>query len=119
MRTLFRQWDIIFVAVPNQEDQNKFTKRPAIILAVNNDKTVSICPIIKQIHQARNYKYAYEITPNSPEALGTNLNQLPSLVVLDRIANIPLTIIEFVFGTCPQALIDKIQFIIKENKLLH
>jgi len=118
MRKSFRKWDIIFVAVPNQENPNKFTKRPAIILAVNNNNTVKICPITKQIHQASRYNQTINILQGSPESFGTNLNQLPSLIVLDRIETIQDVSIEFAFGTCPQVLIDQIEKIIKENNLL-
>jgi len=115
MPKLFSKWDIVFVAVPNQENPTAFTNRPAIILAVNNDNTVKICPITTKVHQADRYNHTILVPQGSPESFDTNLRQLPSLIVLDRIERIPVASIKFPFGTCPQVLIDRIEKIINRD----
>lgn len=107
-----KKWDVVFVSVPNQEDKSKSTKRPAIILKVIDNNHVAICPITKQIIQAKNYSKTIYIAKDSDDNRFLKL-RFNSLIVIDRIDAINISCIDFVFGRCSPSIISKIEELLK------
>ncbi len=111
----FEIWDVVTVpAFPNQENNHKTTTRPCIIIEDLNDQVV-ICPITKQLHQAKNYQYCFVIQQNSDEGKLMGL-YFDSLIVLDRDAVLSKFRLHKKMGECPQIVIDRIEELLKQKQ---
>ncbi len=112
----FEIWDVVLVpAVPNQENHQKTTTRPCIIIEDLEDKVV-ICPITKQLHQADRYDYSFVVEKDSEEGQAMGLS-FDSLVVLDREVESYRFRLHKKMGECPESIINKIEELLQVKRL--
>lgn len=110
---VFEIWDVVNIpAYPNQENYHQTTARPAIIIEDFQDE-VLICPLTKQLHQEKKYRYTLKVLKNSNEGIQMGLT-FDSLIVLDRTASLKKFRLAQKTGSCPQSIIDKIEEMLKE-----
>lgn len=100
---------------PNQEDPNKTTSRPVIILEDHNTH-VLVAPVTKQLRQAGNYKYYKIVRKTDPEYAKLGLS-FESLIAIDRIAYFSKYIVSNTpFGECSEAFYNELMDLYEDYK---
>ena len=110
----FEIWDIGVAYFPNQEDNSKNTVRLAIVIDDLGDK-FTLCPLTKRLHQEIHYKYTIQIDLDSKEGVAMKL-EFSSLLLFDRLFDLPKNRLLNKKGRCPDSLIEKIEELLEEMK---
>ena len=107
-------WDVVFTHFPNQEDRSVTTARIALIIDDIGDK-FTLCPFTKQLNKETYYKYTIRIEKESEEGRAMNLDYT-SILIFDRLFDMPKYLMIKKTGTCPDTLIEKIEALLEKMK---
>lgn len=110
----FEIQDVAFTHFPNQEDRSITTARIALIIDYLGDE-FTLCPFTKQLNNEAYYKYTIQVEKDSEEGRAMNLD-FSSLLIFDRLFDMPKFLLLKKTGRCPDSLIEKIEELLEEMK---